>query len=48
MTPPGGTNQTIGLPWGWLSLLQQSPFNAPAEDSTTNYQHIIILLSPTV
>ncbi len=34
MSPGGATNQTIGLQWGWLSLLQQSPLNAPAEDST--------------
>src|SRR6202000_3215744 len=41
----GTTNQTIGLQWGWLSLLQQSPLNAPAEDSTKQYQHIIILFT---
>jgi Flp pilus assembly protein TadG len=45
MSPLGGTNQTIGLQWGWLSLLQQSPLNAPAEDSTKQYQHIIILFT---
>lgn len=45
MSPLGGTNQTIGLQWGWLSLLQQSPLNAPAEDSTKAYQHIIILFT---
>jgi hypothetical protein len=45
MTPAGGTNQAIGLQWGWLSLLQQSPLNAPAEDPKSNYQHIIILLT---
>jgi hypothetical protein len=45
MSPGGGTNQTIGLQWGWLSLLQQSPLNAPAEDSTKQYQHIIILFT---
>jgi Flp pilus assembly protein TadG len=45
MSPGGGTNQTIGLQWGWLSLLQQSPLNAPAEDSTKTYQHIIILFT---
>ena len=45
MSPSGGTNQTIGLQWGWLSLLQQSPLNAPAEDSTKQYQHIIILFT---
>jgi Flp pilus assembly protein TadG len=45
MSPGGGTNQTIGLQWGWFSLLQQSPLNAPAEDSTKQYQHIIILFT---
>jgi Flp pilus assembly protein TadG len=45
MSPGGATNQTIGLQWGWLSLLQQSPLNAPAEDSTKQYQHIIILFT---
>src|SRR4051812_45649183 len=33
MAALGGTNQTIGLHWGWLSLLLQSPLNAPAEDA---------------
>ena len=45
MSPAGATNQTIGLLWGWLSLLQQSPLNAPAEDSTKQYQHVIILFT---
>lgn len=45
MSPNGATNQTTGLLWGWLSLLQQSPLNAPAEDSTKQYQHIIILFT---
>jgi len=45
MTAQGATNQTIGLQWGWLSLLQQSPLNAPAEDSTKTYQHIIVLFT---
>jgi uncharacterized protein YegL len=45
MSPGGATNQTIGLQWGWLSLLQQSPLNAPAEDPTKQYQHIIILFT---
>ena len=45
MTAQGATNQTIGLQWGWLSLLQQSPLNAPAEAANTNYQHIIILFT---
>jgi Flp pilus assembly protein TadG len=45
LVPNGGTNQTIGLLWGWLSLLQQSPLNAPAEDPNNKYQHIIILFT---
>jgi Flp pilus assembly protein TadG len=47
MTANGATNQTIGLQWGWLSLLQQSPMNAPAEPTVTGatYQHIIILFT---
>jgi Flp pilus assembly protein TadG len=45
MSPNGATNQTIGLLWGWLSLLQQSPLNAPAENANYQYQHIIILFT---
>jgi Flp pilus assembly protein TadG len=45
MTANGTTNQTIGLLWGWLSLLQQSPLNAPAENPTSQYQHIVILFT---
>ena len=45
MTANGATNQTIGLQWGWLSLLQQAPLNAPAETAGNVYQHIIILFT---
>jgi Flp pilus assembly protein TadG len=47
MQPTGGTNQAVGLAWGWLSLLQTAPLNAPAESSTsgTTYHRVIILLS---
>ena len=45
MTAQGATNQTIGLLWGWLSLLQQAPLNAPAESSNNIYQHIIVLFT---
>jgi Flp pilus assembly protein TadG len=45
MSPNGGTNQTTGLLWGWLSLLQQSPLNAPSEDPNNRYEHIIILFT---
>jgi Flp pilus assembly protein TadG len=45
MTAQGATNQTIGLQWGWFSLLQQAPLNAPAELSGNIYQHVIILFT---
>jgi len=45
MSPAGNTNQAIGMAWGWLSLLQQSPLNAPAEDSNYKYNKVVILLS---
>jgi Flp pilus assembly protein TadG len=45
MTPNGGTNQAIGLVWGWQSLTQASPLNAPSEDPNYQYQHIVIILS---
>jgi Flp pilus assembly protein TadG len=45
MTPNGGTNQAIGLAWGWQSLSQTSPLNAPSEDPNFKYQHIAIILS---
>jgi Flp pilus assembly protein TadG len=45
MTPNGGTNQAIGLAWGWQSLTQSSPLSAPSEDPNYTYQHIVIILS---
>ncbi|MBN9599815.1 MAG: VWA domain-containing protein [Afipia sp.] len=45
MNPAGNTNQSIGMAWGWLSLLQQSPLNAPAEDKNSKYTKVVILLS---
>jgi Flp pilus assembly protein TadG len=45
MTPNGGTNQAIGLVWGWQSLTQSSPLSAPSEDPNYNYRHIVIILS---
>ena len=45
MQPTGGTNQPIGLAWGWQSLQQTTPLNAPAEDSHYTYVKAIILLS---
>jgi Flp pilus assembly protein TadG len=45
MQPTGGTDQSVGLAWGWQSLLQSSPIPAPSEDSNTTYNRVIILLS---
>lgn len=45
MQPQGNTNQAIGMAWGWISLLQQAPLNAPAEDSNFKYTKVVILLS---
>ncbi|MBY0382213.1 MAG: pilus assembly protein [Xanthobacteraceae bacterium] len=45
MQPTGGTNQVIGLAWGWLTLMQGDPMNAVAEDPNFIYSRIIILLS---
>lgn len=45
MNPDGNTNQAIGVAWGWLSLLQQAPFNAPPEDPNFQYTKVIVLLS---
>jgi Flp pilus assembly protein TadG len=45
MQPTGGTDQSVGLAWGWQSLLTTGPIPAPAEDSNTTYNRVIILLS---
>jgi Flp pilus assembly protein TadG len=45
MTPAGNTNQAIGLAWGWQSLSQTAPLNAPPLDPNYQYQQVIILLS---
>jgi Flp pilus assembly protein TadG len=45
MSPNGSTNQTIGLVWGWQSLTQSAPLNAPALDPAYQYQQVIILLT---
>jgi Flp pilus assembly protein TadG len=45
MQPNGGTNQPIGLAWGWQSLVGGGALTAPAMDSNYQYQQIIILLS---
>ena len=43
MQAGGGTNQTIGLAWGWQALSQGSPLMAPPIDPTI--QNVIVLLS---
>ena len=43
MVANGDTNQTIGLAWGWQSLTQGSPLNAPALQPYT--QQAIVLLT---
>ncbi len=38
MQPTGGTNQAVGLAWGWQSLLIGGPLNAPAKDRQHDLQ----------
>jgi Flp pilus assembly protein TadG len=45
MQPTGGTDQSVGIAWGWQSLLQTGPIPAPAEDPNTTYNRVIIILS---
>jgi Flp pilus assembly protein TadG len=45
MQPSGGTNQPIGLVWGWQALAGGGPLSVPAKDPNYNYQEVIILLS---
>ena len=45
MQPTGGTDQSVGLAWGWQSLIVGGPLNTPAEDTNTTYNRVIILLS---
>jgi Flp pilus assembly protein TadG len=45
LVPNGGTNQTIGIAWGWQSLTQGVPLNAPAEDSNYTYKKVLIVMS---
>jgi hypothetical protein len=44
MQPNGGTDQAIGLQWGWQSLTA-APFTIPAMDPLYKYQQVIILLT---
>ena len=45
MVPNGGTNQPIGLVWGWHSLVGAGPLTSPAMDSNYTYTQVIILLT---
>jgi Flp pilus assembly protein TadG len=45
MTPNGNTNQAIGLAWGWQSLAQTAPLNAPVKDPNYTYRDAIVILS---
>ncbi|MCK1733470.1 TadE/TadG family protein [Bradyrhizobium sp. 138] len=45
MKPTGNTNQGIGLAWGWMTLSNGSPMNAPAKDPNYTYKDAIVLLS---
>ena len=38
LVPTGNTNQGIGLAWGWMTLTQSDPFNAPAKDPELRLQ----------
>jgi Flp pilus assembly protein TadG len=43
MTPTGNTNITVGLAWGWQSLTDTAPLNAPAPAS--DLERVIVLLT---
>ena len=45
LTPNGGTNQPIGIAWGWQSLTPTAPLNAPAEDTNYAYKKVLIVMS---
>ena len=45
LQPNGGTNQPIGLVWGWQSLVGGGPLTSPAMDPTYTYTQVIILLT---
>lgn len=45
LAPNGGTNQPIGIAWGWQSLTQGNPLNAPAEDPNYTYNRVLIVMS---
>jgi Flp pilus assembly protein TadG len=45
LSPNGGTNQPVGIAWGWQSLTQGAPLNAPAEDPNYTYKKVLIVMS---
>jgi hypothetical protein len=46
MDPTGGTNQAIGVAWGWQSLsTTKGPIKAPAKDPNYAYQDYLVILS---
>jgi len=45
LDPNGGTNQPIGIAWGWQSLTQGIPLSAPAEDANYTYKKVLIVMS---
>jgi Flp pilus assembly protein TadG len=45
LVPTGNTNQSIGLAWGWMTLTQSDPFNAPAKDPNFVYKDALVILS---
>ncbi|MBN8985378.1 MAG: TadE/TadG family protein [Rhizobiales bacterium] len=46
MDPTGGTNQAIGIAWGWQSLsTTNGPIAAPAKERNYTYQDYMVILS---
>jgi Flp pilus assembly protein TadG len=45
LVPNGGTNQPIGIAWGWQSLSRDAPLYAPAEDPNYTYTKVLIVMS---
>ena len=46
MSPAGNTNQAIGLPQGWMSLVGGGPYpTPPVMDPNYKYSQVIILLT---
>ena len=45
LVPNGGTNQPIGIAWGWQSLTAGVPLNAPPEEANYEYKKVLIVMS---